>query len=117
MIADWPELKSFARGLELPKVEQATSWGNEVLKAHGKLWCWWSPYIDAALFKCDKEERDMLRSIDPDTYPVHAHYEAHNLILVAAGRVDPDWTRARLLSTWRAAAPKRFLKDWDAAQQ
>ena len=62
MINDWPEMKAFALSLGLPKVEETTSWGNEVLKAHGKLWVWWSPYVEAAPFKCDKDERDMLRA-------------------------------------------------------
>jgi len=114
MIRTWPDLKAFALALGLPEVAEGTSWGNEVLKAHGKLWCWWSPYIDAALFKCDKEEREILRAADPETFPFHKHYESHNLILVAAGRIDPGWAESRLTSTWRAAAPKRFLKEWDA---
>ena len=65
MINTWSQMKAFAISLELPKVEETTSWGNEVLKAHGKLWVWWSPYVEGALFKCDKEERDMLRQADP----------------------------------------------------
>lgn len=114
MIDTWPQMKAFALSLELPKVEEATSWGNEVLKAHGKLWVWWSPYVEAALFKCDKDERDMLREVDPETFITHPHYESHNLILVAVGHIDEGWAKARLRSSWRAAAPKRFLKDWDA---
>lgn len=116
MIHTWPEMKAIALALDLPRVEEATSWGNEVLKAHGKLWVWWSPYIEAAIFKCDKDERDMLRAADPKTFPFHQHYESHNLILVAAGRIDPGWAEARLRNTWRTMAAKRFLKDWDAAQ-
>lgn len=114
MIATWEDLKALALSLDLPRVEEATSWGNPVLKAHGKLWCWWSPYIDAALFRCDRDERDMLRDADPDTFPTHPHYEAYNLILVAAGRIDPDWAKARLIRNWREGAPKRFLKEWDS---
>ena len=113
MIQNWPEMKEFALSLDLPKVEEATSWGNEALKAHGKLWVWWSPYMEAALFKCDKEEREMLRMADPETFPFHKHYESHNLILVAAGRIDEGWAEARLRGTWRQMAPKRFLKEWD----
>lgn len=113
MIQNWSEMKAFALGLDLPQVEEATSWGNDVLKAHGKLWVWWSPYLEAALFKCDKDEREMLRAADPDTFPFHKHYESHSLILVAGGRIDPGWAQARLRSTWRAMAPKRFLKEWD----
>ena len=112
MISTWPEMKDFALGLDLPRVEEATSWGNPVLKAHGKLWTWWSPYIDAALFKCGKDEREMLRAADPETFPVHKHYEAHNLILVAAGRIDRGWAEARLMQTWQDMAPKKVLAAW-----
>lgn len=111
MLQTWDDLKIFALGLELPQVAEAVSWGNPCLKAHGKLWTWWSPYIDAAMFKCPIEEREMLRAADPDTFPVHAHYEKHNLILVAAGRIDEGWAEARLIRTWREMAPKRLLKD------
>lgn len=117
MIRTWDELKSLALSLDLPKVEEAVSWGNENLKAHGKMWCWWSPYVDAAIFKGSIEERDMLMQADPDTFLLHPHYARFGCILVAGGRIDPGWARARLISTWRAAAPKKFLKDWDAAQE
>ena len=114
MIRTWPELKAFALDLNLPHVEETTAWGNPVLQAHGKMWTWWSPYVDAALFKCDRDEREMLREADPVTFPTHPHYENHNLILVAAGRIDEGWAEARLIRTWREMAPKRFLKQWDA---
>jgi hypothetical protein len=55
MISDWPQMKAFALSLGLSKVEQAKSWDNEVLKAHGKLWVWWRSYVDAALLKCNKD--------------------------------------------------------------
>jgi hypothetical protein len=113
---NWEQLKAFALDLNLPEVTEATSWGNPALKAHGKLWTWWSPYVDAALFKCDLNEREMLREADPQTFPVHPHYEAHNLILVAAGRIDPGWAEARLRRTWEDMAPKRVLKAWREAQ-
>lgn len=114
MLKTWDELKTCALTLNLPHVTEATSWGNPVLKAHGKLWTWWSPYLPAALFKCAPDERDMLRAADPDTFPVHAHYEKHALILVAAGRIDEGWAKARLTRTWRDMAPARVLTEWDA---
>jgi len=115
MIASWPDLREFALGLNLPEVTLATPWGHEALKAHGKLWCYWSPYVDAAVFKADREERDMLMQADPDTFCLHPHYAPHPLILVRAGRIDPAWARPRLIRHWRDSAPKRWLKAWDAA--
>ncbi len=114
MIADWPALKALALGLGLPGVTEARPWGNEALKAHGKMWAWWSPWVDAAVFRCGRDEREMLIAADAETFTLHPHYAAHDLVLVRAGRIDPDWARARLLRDWRAAAPKRWLKAWDS---
>ncbi len=55
----------------------------------------------------------MLLEADPKTFAMHPHYRNAGIILVHAGRIDPDWTRARLLRTWREMAPRRWLKEWD----
>jgi hypothetical protein len=114
MIRDWPELKALALSLGLPEVTEAAPWGNPCLKAHGRMWAWWSPYIDAAVFRASRDEREMLMAADPGTFLLHPHYAPHPLVLVAAGRINPGWAAARLTADWRAAAPKRWLKDWDA---
>ncbi len=116
MIFTYPTLKAHALSLNLPEVTDTTVWGHPCLKAHGKMWCWWSPYVDAAVFKCARDEREMLLEADPDTFTLHPHYEPHALILVRAGRIDERWATARLLRQWREAAPKRWLKAWDAAR-
>lgn len=116
MLRDWPELKAFALGLGLPEVFETTAWNNPCLKAHGKMWCWWSPYVDAAVFRAVKEEREMLIAADPETFLLHPHYAPHNLVLVQAGRIDEGWARARLIRHWRDVAPKRWLKAWEDAQ-
>lgn len=113
MISTYAELKALALSLDLPKVDDTTAWGYPCLKAHGKMWCWWSPYVDAAVFKCGHDEREMLLAADPETFFLHPHYTPHNLILVRAGRIDPGWAKARLTQQWRDAAPKRWLKAWD----
>ena len=116
MIRDWAELKAFAQSLDLPRITLEHPWGNEALKAHGRMWCWWSPYEDAAVFRAGRDEREMLIEADPETFFLHPHYRNHDLVLVRAGRIDPDWARPRLIRDWRAAAPKRWLKEWDAAR-
>ncbi|WP_127105305.1 MmcQ/YjbR family DNA-binding protein [Pararhodobacter zhoushanensis] len=114
MIHSYAELRAFALSLDLPQVADSTAWGNPCLKAHGKMWVWWSPYIDAAVFKCDFDEREMLLQADPDTFTLHPHYTNHRFILVKAGHIDPTWAAPRLTQAWRALAPKRWLKTWDA---
>ena len=116
VIRTYDDLKAMALSLALPEVTDTTAWGRPCLKAHGKLWVWWSPYVDAAVFKAGKDEREMLISADPETFFLHPHYATHDLVLVRAGRIDPGWARARLIAQWRAAAPKRWLKAWDAGR-
>lgn len=110
----WAELQALALGLGLPHVAESTSWGQPNLKAHGKLWVWWSPSEDVPVFKVPIEERDMLVEADPATFFITPHYRAHPAILVRPDRLDPDWARSNLLRVWRAQAPRRVLKAYDA---
>jgi hypothetical protein len=114
MIANWPALRELALGLALPGVEDALSWGHPCLKAHGKLWTWWSPQENAGVFKVPREEREVLCEVDPDTFYVTPHYQPHGLILARPGKIDPAWARANLTRVWRQQAPKRVLKAYDA---
>lgn len=117
MLHTWGELKVLAFALDLPDVELGISWENETLKAHGQMWTWWSPYVDAAIFKGSVDERETLIAADPETFVMHRHYAKFNHILVAAGRIDGDWAKARLIATWRNMAPRRTLKAYDLAQE
>lgn len=112
----WERLKKLALSLDLPRVEEATSWGEPCLKAHGKLWTWWSPSEDAPVFKVPFEEREMLIEVDPDRFFVTPHYKNHKLILIRPERFDPKWAEANLRRVWRDQAPKRFLKAFDAGE-
>jgi hypothetical protein len=112
---NWAALRSFALGLGLPNVEDAVSWGQPNLKAHGKMWVWWNAQENAAVFKSSFEERDFLFEVDPDTFFITPHYRNWPLILARADRLDPAWVAANLRRVWRAQAKKTFLKKWDEA--
>jgi hypothetical protein len=102
--------------LKLPGVEETTSLGQPTLKAHGKLWVWWSPHEDAPVFKVPVEERDMLIEADPKCFFVTPHYKGHPLVLVRPEKLDLDWAKANLVRVWRAQAPKRVLAAYDASR-
>lgn len=110
----WPQLRALALRLKLPNVVESTSWGQPVLKAHGKLWCWWSPHCDAPVFKVPFEEREFLLEADPEHFFLHPHYRNHPLVLMRPENFDRVWARANLERTWRQMAPKRVLKAYDA---
>jgi hypothetical protein len=112
--AYWDSLKVLALGLDLPGVKEAAS-GGPALKAHGKLWVWWSPHEDAPVFKVPFEEREFLIEVDPETFFFTPHYRNYPMVLVRPDKLDPDWARANLIRVWRSQAPKRLLKAYDAA--
>jgi hypothetical protein len=113
----WARLKAMAVKLRLPGVEEMTSFGEPTLKAHGKLWVWWSPHEDAPVFKVPIEERDMLVDVDPDTFFVTPHYQSYPMVLVRPEKLDLDWAKANLIRVWREQAPKRVLKAYDEARR
>jgi hypothetical protein len=108
-------LEKLALSLDLPGVTEAVSWGQSCLKAHGKLWFFWSPSEDAPVFKVPFEERDMLVTAAPEIFFFTDHYKNHKLVLAYPGRLDLGWARNNLIRVWREQAPKRLLKAYDAA--
>ncbi len=114
-VRDWPQLREWALSLGLPNVVDAVSWGHPNLKAHGKLWAWWSPTEDAPVFKTSFEEREMLCEQDPQTFFFTNHYRNHPLVLVRPDRLDRQWACMMLVRSWREMAPKRVLKAFDSS--
>jgi hypothetical protein len=114
---DWNRLKTMALSLGLPGVEETISLGQPTLKAHGQLWVWWSPHEDALVFKVPFEEREILVEAEPSTFFVTAHYRGHPLVLVRPEKLDLEWAKTNLIRVWRAQAPKRVLKAYDAGAE
>ncbi len=109
-------LKELALSLALPGVTEAVSWGQPCLKAHGKLWVFWSPSEDAPVFKVPFEERDMLVEAAPEIFFYTDHYKNHKLVLARPDRLNMGWARANLLRVWREMAPKRLLNSYDSGE-
>jgi hypothetical protein len=59
----------------------------------------------------------MLVEADPSTFFFTAHYKGHPLVLVRPEKLDLAWAKANLIRVWRAQAPKRVLRAYDAERQ
>jgi len=112
----YEDIRTLALSLGFPGVTEAVSWGQPCLKAHGKLWFFWSPSENAPVFKVPFEEREFLVESDPATFFFTDHYRSHPLVLARPDRIDKEWIRANLIRVWRDMAPKRLLKKWDEEQ-
>jgi hypothetical protein len=104
----WDRVRELA--LELPEVEEVTSWGQPCFRVRGKQLAGRSGREDGAIWvKCDRDERPMLIESQPDVYYLTPHYEAApGYLLVRLAAAEEDDVRERLLDAWLLVAPKRL---------
>jgi hypothetical protein len=72
---------------------------------------------DASLVLLDVsfDEREMLIEAEPQTFHVTAHYKDYPAVLARLASLDPGSFRNFLERRWRKIAPKKAVKERDAA--
>ena len=76
--------------LQLPNVEEGTSYGTPALKVKGKLFVRLREEGDAIVLRTTFEQRDGLMADDPNTYYITDHYREYPWVLVRLAAVRPD---------------------------
>jgi hypothetical protein len=109
----WDRIRDLALGLGLAGVEETTTWGQPAMKAHGKLWVWWSPQVEAPVFKVDFDEREVLLEALPERFFIVEHYRRSAMVLMRPDNLDFDWAKANLMKVWLAQAPKRVRQAFE----
>ncbi len=109
----WPDIVALA--LELPEVEESTSYGRPALKVRGKFFAGWNTKEDALVLKLGGlEEQELLIEAAPKLYYITDHYKGWPYVLARTARLSAKECRARLTRAWRLTAPKTLLKRFDA---
>ncbi len=106
-MADWDTVRSLA--MELPGVEQGTSYGTPAIKVRGKLLARLREDGETLVIKVADDVRDALISADPDTFFITDHYAGYPYLLVHLERVRVDALRELVEQAWRMVAPKRVV--------
>ena len=73
---EWDEVRDLA--LELPDVEESTSYGAPCVKVRGKWFAGLSPHKQAAgalVIRCDPDEKPLMLAGRPELFYVTTHYE------------------------------------------
>ncbi|MBD3837709.1 MmcQ/YjbR family DNA-binding protein [Brevundimonas sp.] len=103
--------------LSFPGVEDGVSYGEPSYKVAGKFFTWMRPLLDDSIVVHlgNRDERDLLVEMDPETFHFTDHYRDHPIVLARIASVDPTWLRAALERRWRRVAPRRIVTAFDAA--
>jgi hypothetical protein len=98
--------------LELPGVEQSTSFGTPALKVRGKLLARWREE-DVIVLRVDIIEKQMLLDTQPYIFFTTPHYDGYPAVLVRLSYIEPARMMELLETYWRRVAGPRLVKTLD----
>jgi hypothetical protein len=107
-----------ATGTSFPGVELTTSFGTPALKVGNRgMMCRLRTNPDALVLRVvDMGEREALLQGQPDAFFSTPHYDGYPYVLVRLDKVDPVELAELIEEAWRIRAPKRLIKEFEAAQ-
>src|SRR6185312_15776556 len=103
--------------MSFPGVEKGMSYGSPAYKVNGKFFTRLRKE-DASLVLLDIsfDEREMLMEAEPQTFHFTAHYKDYPSVLARMATLHPGSFRNFLARRWKKIAPKKLVKEWEAAQ-
>ena len=90
-------------------------WGHPTLRVNNKMFATGSPDSPSMTVKASREEQAELIASDPQTYEVAAYVGRYGWVRVNLSTVDTDELRGLIVEAWRRTAPKKLVKEYDAA--
>lgn len=96
--------------LNLPGVEEGSSYGTRGYKVKGKFLARFRDDETVLVLRCGFDERDFRLRADPATFFVTPHYDGYPAVLIRIAKVRPTVLREVLDEAWRRQAPKRLLQ-------
>ena len=109
--------RAVAIALELPGVEEETSYGTPALKVKNKFLARLRTEAEGALaIRCDFLDRQILLQADPRTFFITDHYLNYPMILVHLKRIRVRELRDLITRAWRMVAPAKLVAEYDAKQ-
>ena len=103
--------------LSFPGAEEGMSYGRPSFKLNGKFFTRLRAEDEAmVLLEVSHDEREMLMEAEPETFFFTAHYKDYPSVLARIATLHPGSLKAFLDRRFRKIAPKKLLKEWEAAE-
>jgi hypothetical protein len=99
-----------ARALELPGVEQGTSYGTPSLMVRRRFLARLKEDGETVAIRVDFADRDVLLELDPAAFYLTDHYRDYPAMLVRLKQVRPEMLDRLIEDAWRRQAPKSLLR-------
>jgi hypothetical protein len=102
--------------MSFPMAEKGMSYGRPSYKVNGKFFTRLRAEDDSlVLVEVPFDEREMLMEAEPATFHITPHYKDYPSVLARMATLHPGSFRQFLERRWRKIAPKKLVKERDAA--
>jgi len=103
--------------MSFPGAEEGVSYGAPAYKVNGKFFTRLRREDQSVvLMGVSSDERDMLMEAEPKTFHTTPHYKDYPSVLARIETLHPGSLRNFLERKWRQIAPKKLIKEFDAAK-
>ena len=103
--------------LSFPGAEEGSSYGQPSFKVNGKFFTRLRREDESlVLLEVSHDEREMLMEAEPATFHITPHYKDYPSVLARIESLHPGSLRGFLDRRWRRIAPKKLVKEFDAAK-
>ena len=97
--------------------EEGVSYGAPAYKVNGKFFTRLRREDQSVVLTgISMDEREMLMEAEPATFHITAHYKDYPSVLARIESLHPGSFRNFLERKWREIAPKKWVKEFDAAK-
>lgn len=100
----------------LPESEERETWGHPTFRVRDKMFAAMAQDGTSMSVKALPEEQRVLVGSDPGIFSVPAYVGRHGWVGIDLSRVDPEELRELITEAWRRTAPKRLVREFDAAE-
>lgn len=103
--------------LAFPGAEEGVSYGQPSFKVNGKFFTRLRREDQSVvLLDVSHDEREMLMEAEPATFHITPHYKDYPSVLARIESLHPGSLHNFLDRRWRKIAPKKLIKEFDAAK-
>jgi hypothetical protein len=111
MPVDWATLKSIF--LALPEVREGVTHGTPSFYLGNTFFGRLQEDGTTFALKMDRDDRDMLITVEPDVFFTNDHFRGYAYVLVRLPATDAARLAPLVEKSWRQTAPKRLVRAFD----
>ena len=100
--------------LSFPEAVEKETWGHPTFRVRDKMFMGTDVEGTSATVKATREAQAALIGSEPETFSIPDYVGRHGWVRINLARVDEEELAELIEDAWRATAPKRVVKAFDA---